>query len=185
MKYLLSILLLAAAMPAAHAQNFLERLNSGLQKANQALGGNAQTRPSAPAMLQPSEQQIEQLAMALTAPGKPDDVLPMYEESRNLIGEILLISSCDFTNPRTQLNRFSAPDASLHGFVQTNIAMRYHPSSQCLDVQRVDGWTLKARNAFRFRALYASAHSGESTQRHYELVKQPDGAWLLGRAGTY
>ena len=177
--------LLAMAAPAAHAQNFLERLNKGLGQVNQALSGNHPSRQNAgPNAPQPSEQQIRQMATALTAPGKPDTVQPLYAESRDLIAEILLISSCNFQTPGAQLNRFKAPGATL-SFVTTTINMRYHPQSECLDVQRVDGWTAKARNAFRFRAQFVSAQSGESGERYYELVKQPDGVWLLGHAAMW
>ena len=122
--------------------------------------------------------------MAMTAPGKPAAVLPLYQESRDLVAEILLISSCNFHAPEDQLRRFKAPGASLN-FVTTTIRMRYHPPSECLDVQRVDGWSGKAKNAFRFRAQFVSAQSGESAERYYELVKQPDGIWLLGHAAMW
>lgn len=185
MKHALSILLLMAIIPVANAQSFLEKLNRELGQVNQALSGSNGSRQTVgPNTPHPSEQQIEQLVSALTAPGKPDIVQPLYAESRELIGELLLISSCNFHSPEAQLSRFKAPGAVLN-FVTTTIQMRYHPPSECLDVQRVDGWTAKAKNAFRFRAQFVSAQSGESAERHYELVKQPDGVWLLGHAAPW
>ncbi|MFT4179540.1 MAG: hypothetical protein QM612_08770 [Thermomonas sp.] len=187
MKAILIAATLMVAAPAANAQNFLERINNGLEKANKTLAGQsapARTAAPMPGTMQPSERQMQQMVNALVAPGKPDEVRPMYEASRDTILEILLISSCNFSNPESLLRRFSAPDASL-SFVAANVGMRYHPASECLDVERVDGWKMKAKNAFRFRVLFASEQSGESSQRHYELVKQPDGAWLLRHAAPW
>jgi hypothetical protein len=59
------------------------------------------------------------------------------------------------------------------------IGAHYHPKSQCLTVTRLDNWRMLARNAFSFRAVFVSDASSESVQESYEMIKQPDGTWLL------
>lgn len=173
-------------MADATAGTVLETVNRGLARLNQALAGSAPVASTAPVMPQPSDQQIAQLAAALQAPGKPSDVQQMFEEGRQVVGEVLLLSSCytgwDIQRP---LGRYAAPDAVPGAFATTMAMLKYHPKSQCLTVQRVDDWQIKARNAFAFRALYVSDASGESRAIRYEFVKQPDGVWLLRRADLF
>lgn len=172
------LLLACSFAPAAQAQTFLQKLNEKLNKANQALSGIS-SQSSGTDAAQPTSQQLQQLADALNAPGKPSQVQPMYEEARKTISDLLLVTSCDFTQGGKQIVPFVAPGIWVNSYVSPVLTMSHHPHSQCLDVQRVDGWQAKAKNAFHFRALYVSAQSGESATKGYDLTRQPDGNWLV------
>lgn len=172
------LLLACSFVPAAQAQNFLQKLNDKLAKASTALSGSSSQTLGAGAA-QPTSQQLQQLADALSASGKPVQVQPMYEEARKTISDLLLVTSCDFTQGGKQLVPFVAPGVWVNSFVSPVATMSHHSRSQCLDVQRLDGWQAKAKNAFRFRALYVSAQSGESANKGFELTRQPDGNWLV------
>lgn len=172
------LLLACGIASAAQAQNFLQKFNDKLNKVNHALAGNDSQALEANAA-QPTDRQLQQLAGAMNAPGKPAQVQPMYEEARETIGDLLLVTSCDFTQGGKQLARFAAPGVWVNSFVSPVGVMSHHPRTQCLDVQRLDGWQVKAKNAFHFRALYVSAESGESATKGFELTRQPDGNWLV------
>lgn len=186
-------LAMLASGPTEAQSSFLDRINNGLQKTNEKLstvtGVPAPAQSGASARLHldatPTEAQIERMASAMSAVGKPDDVEPMYLESRELISELLLIASCNFSAPRAQMARHLAPEGQSLNFTATAAVMQYHPKSQCLDVQRLDAWTSVALNAFRFRAQFVSEQSGESAQRFFTLAKQPDGVWMLVSASNF
>ncbi|WP_147675613.1 hypothetical protein [Xanthomonas massiliensis] len=172
------LLLACCLAPAAQAQNFLQKLNDKLTKASNALSGNGSQSLGAEAA-HPTSQQLQQLADALNAPGKPPQVQPMYEEARKTIGDLLLVTSCDFTQGGKQLVPFVATGVWVNSYVSPVLTMSHHSRSQCLDVKRVDGWQAKAKNSFHFRTLYVSAQSGESATKSYDLTRQPDGTWLV------
>jgi hypothetical protein len=78
------------------------------------------------------------------------------------------------------MNTMMAPNTmNMLYFPSPRQGMHYDTGSQCLDVVRVDGWTMPARNALNFRAVFASKASGEGASRSYQMVKQPEGAWLF------
>ena len=172
------LLLACCIAPVAQAQNFLQNLNNKLNKANQALSGNG-SQPLGVDTAQPTSQQLQQLTDTMNLPGKPAQVQPMYEEAHEIIGDLLLVTSCDFTQGGKQLVRFVAPGVWVNSFVSPVATMRHHTRSQCLDVQKLDGWQARAKNAFHFRALYVSPQSGESATKGFELTRQPDGNWLV------
>lgn len=168
----------------APAQSFLEKLNRGLEKVNGVLSGSTSAPAAGPAMPQTTDRQVALLMTALQAQGKPLEVVTMADEARKVVGEVLLLSSCyPGYDVGRQLGRYAAPDAMAELFLSPMGGLTYHPKAQCLTVQRVDGWQARAKNAFGFRGVYVSEASGESKSLHYEFVKQPDGAWLLRRAG--
>ncbi|MBR3481987.1 MAG: hypothetical protein IKH45_03750, partial [Neisseriaceae bacterium] len=55
---------------------------------------------------------------------------------------------------------------------------RYHPKDKCLDVVRVFGWKMPARNALEFYVVYSSEISGETYKAHIEM-RHEDGEWLV------
>ena len=56
----------------------------------------------------------------------------------------------------------------------------YHPKDKCLDVVRVFGWKMPARNALEFVVIYSSAISGETQNVSVEM-RHEDGEWLVRR----
>lgn len=173
-----------------HAQNMLERINSGLERVNRALAGGSAGSNGAAArggMLdaQPSDAQLVRMVQAMNAPGKSEEVEALYQEAKELISSILLVTSCNFSSPSKQLERYKAPNGIYmpDPFLRVDREMSHHSASLCLDVQRVDAWKLEARNAFSFRVQYVSEQSGESNERYFTLARQPDNVWMIFRAG--
>lgn len=185
---LLAVLGLGVAEPI-QAQNILERINSGLERVNRVLAGGSAGNNAAAArggMLdaQPSDAQLMRMVQAMNASGKSEEVEALYQEAKELISGILLITSCNFSSPGRQLARYKTPGVHWD-FINANFLMTHHSSSLCLDVQRVDAWKLEARNAFSFRVQYVSEQSGESSERFFTLTRQPDGVWMISRASSY
>lgn len=189
LKLCLLVVLGLGMVEPIQAQNMLERINSGLERVNRVLAGGS-VGSNAPAarggMLdaQPSDAQLVRMVQAMNAPGKSEEVEALYQEAKELISSILLITSCNFSSPKGQLARYKAPGVHLD-FINANFLMNHHSPSLCLDVQRVDGWKLEARNAFSFRVQYLSEQSGESSERFFTLTRQPDGVWMISRANSY
>ncbi|GFO54497.1 hypothetical protein GMSM_15040 [Geomonas sp. Red276] len=100
------------------------------------------------------------------------------EEARPTIEKTLQISAC---YPNYDIEKYLQPYTSGGGVIigAPMAAMQYHPKTQCLSVVRLDSWKMLARNAFSFRAVFVSDASGESRSLYYNMIKEPDGAWLL------
>lgn len=188
----LAVMLGAGVSGQVQAQNILERINNGLERANRVLAGGSASAPAPAARsgggildAQPSDAQLMRMVQAMNAPGKSEEVEALYQEARELVSAILLITSCNFSSPSKQLERYKAPDGIYmpDAFFRVNKEMRHHSVSLCLDVQRVDAWKLEARNAFSFRVQYVSEQSGESNERYFTLTRQPDNVWMIFRAG--
>ncbi len=171
----------------AQAQNLLEKINQGLERANRVLagGGPSAAVSSGNAMgASPSEAQLQRIASAMNVSGKPVEVEVMYQEAKGLIGEILLTTSCIFSSPGRMLAKHKAPQGVLDIW-SVAMNMQYHNRSQCVDVQRVDAWKVEARNAFSFRVQFVSEQSGESQEAFFTLSKQPDGVWMIQRGSMH
>jgi hypothetical protein len=168
----------------------LQHLSSALAETNRALaGGNkAPNQPgmyasntptmSAPNMPTMSEAQAQAMHRHLSSKLGDRALLQAREEAKDNIEKILALSAC---YPDWQISRYLAP-YSMEGRSDHEapmLGMNYHPKSQCLGVVRIDNWKMTAKNAFSFRAVFVSEASAESRSIHYEMVKQPDGAWLL------
>lgn len=187
-RHILAVMVLSLSVGQVQAQNLLERINQGLERANRVLAGGS--APAATASTgsvvggSPSEAQLQRIANAMNAPGKPAEVEVMYQEAKGLIGEILLTTSCNFSSPGRMLERHKAPTGHLALWPATQ-NMQYHNRSQCVDVQRVDAWKVEARNAFSFRVQFVSEQSGESEEAFFTLSKQPDGVWMIQRGDLH
>jgi hypothetical protein len=168
----------------------LQHLNNALAETNRALAGgiNATNKPgmypsntptmSAPDMPVMSEAQGQAIRIHLSSKLGDRALLQAREEAKDNIEKILAISACF---PGWQIHRYlAAYSMEGRGDHETPmLGMNYHPKSQCLGIARIDNWKMSAKNAFSFRAVFVSEASAESRSIHYEMVKQPDGTWLL------
>ena len=164
---ILVILLLCGCMQQ------LKDLNSSLSKTNATLApGRAM-----PNMPQMSEPQMHVLHSSLSAKVNDNAIFQAREEARETIEKVMTISAC---YPGYDINRYlNAYSTGERQHVAPMLAAHYHPKSQCLTVTRLDNWRMLARNAFSFRAVFVSDASSESVSENYEMIKQPDGTWLL------
>jgi len=108
-------------------------------------------------------------------------VLRAREEARPTIQKVLAIAAC---YPNWDIGRYltaytTAEKAGPYSQTAPMVTMNYHPKSECLTVTRVDNWRMLAKNALMFRALFVSDASSESASVNYEMIKDPDGSWLL------
>ena len=99
-------------------------------------------------------------------------------EAKPTLENILTISAC---YSKFDINKYltAYSVAGKQDYVTPMFMMQYHPKSQCLTVTRLDNWKMAAKNAFSFRAIFVSDASSESRSIFYEMIKQPDGMWLL------
>lgn len=181
----LTIMLLAGGCAAHQVEDF----NRAVGEANRVLGARPAVPPAAAANvaaggalpLVPSPAQVKAIESQATTPLNDATLAAARREAWPVIERLVRTSACAApTGPMlgSYLGRDTAP--SFGGtFFSPMLGMRYHPASQCLTVARIDGWTLRARNAISFRTVYASDASGETNSRVYELTKQPDGAWMI------
>lgn len=102
------------------------------------------------------------------------------------VADILRLHACWFPSEVTHslnnpLEIYGAPgsfiDGSSRGLRPTK--MDYHPNNACVSVYRVQGWSMPAANALKFEVIYRSDASQETKRVNYELVRQPEGQWLL------
>jgi hypothetical protein len=166
----------------ADAQNFLQKLNNGLQNANNALAGNHQTT-TGPAKAQPTDAQLQELAHGMASPLIPAQIQPMWQQAHDNIAKVLLDVSCyPGFDVWKYLGRYKAPGSNLdHSLTAVGAmsGMKYHSKSACVTVTRIGSWQPRANNAFAFKVLFVADDSGESVEQNFELVRQPDGDWLF------
>lgn len=138
----------------------------------------------------PTKTQIETLASHLREASASGQAEILWADARNTASKVLLIISCyPERDVYTYLGNYLAPDsygpAVFRGVIKENIAMHmdYHPAGHCLTIDRIDNIKIEAKNAISFRAIFISDFSGETRERRYLMVKQPDGAWLFKSPG--
>lgn len=171
----------------------LRKVNDTLVSVNQILAvptqganavGNSNALSGAPIM-QPTAAQVQALDMQLKTATKDKNLLAARAEAeptiKKVIGTLACLSTSDVF-PGKYVGPYLVEGVS-HRVSAPMSAMRYHPKEQCLNVARLDNWSMPAKNAIAFRVVYVSGASDESQERRYELVKQPDGAWLFNIAG--
>lgn len=113
----------------------------------------------------------------------PQDIAPSVQEAGAAGSSVLTFLSCGATW------RSMKPLAT-EGRLQSNMAVNplpfdraeYHPKDLCMDVTRIDGWAMPARNALTFVANFESRESGERARIRFEMVKQSDGRWLFTKS---
>lgn len=106
------------------------------------------------------------------------------DEAAPTIARLVERLSC-WTNASQGVNafhEFAAPGVDLTIPFQVKrptLKTPYHNAASCLTVVRVHGWAAPANNALQFEVVYKAEDSGESAKSWHELVRQPDGAWLV------
>lgn len=182
------ICLLVAASVSGCA-NELQQVNQSLMAVNQALATPAQSRTSQyapagarlPAM---TAAQLQTLQAHKLSANTDAALTAARHEAWPVIEKVIGVVSCyPEWNPSRYIGQYLAPGMNSMEVAAPMHTMNYHPKTQCVSVARMDNWSMPARNAIAFRAVYLSDSSGESKSFNYELVKQPDGAWLYRRVG--
>jgi hypothetical protein len=122
--------------------------------------------------------QKEQLYSHLQSVSGSGDLRQAVSEAKPTIEKVLQISAC---YPNFDIYKYLQPYAADGNvaFGAPIAGMQYHPKTQCLSVIRLDSWKMLARNAFSFRSVFVSDASGESRSQYYEMIREPDGAWLF------
>jgi hypothetical protein len=126
-----------------------------------------------------TEEQKTALAAALNSKLADPDAQKVRSELAPNLTKLLNILACysqldigNFTK------RFFAPNVSDYVVPVTN-GMNYHDRATCLSVERIDGWSMSAKNAVKMRVVFVADDSGESAVRNLEWQKQSDDVWLL------
>ncbi|MBH9576892.1 hypothetical protein [Inhella proteolytica] len=142
----------------------------------------ARPRIQGVAMLSPS--QAEQIATALRKGPHPERLSEALPALLPTLAQFVERMACISTfSAVSTLDEFAAAGVSFRTkVIQAPMPkMKYHDSNQCLDVLRVQGWTMPADNALQFEVAYKAADSGEVAKSSHEVVRQPDGSWLFRR----
>jgi hypothetical protein len=173
--------IIIAALSLCGCLQQLTDLNNSLSRASKMLPSESQVAAPGSSLAnlpQMSKPQLQIQQSQLSARTNDRAALQAREEARPVLEKVLSRSAC---YPRTDVYRYLTAYSigERGGYPAPMVTMQYHPKSECLTVTRLDNWRMRARNAFSFRAVYVSDASSESATAEYEMIKQPDGAWLL------
>ena len=130
-------------------------------------------------MPQPTAAQQQQLMAQINQPQTQAAIQTAVQQASPNIQKVVQFLACypDF-NPGKYLQQYAAPSSNIRGIMGPLPTMRYAPKTQCVNIDRMDGWQMPALNALKFRTVFLSPVSGESSSTWMTFVKQPDGAWL-------
>ncbi|MDD5298520.1 MAG: hypothetical protein PHU46_16575 [Rhodocyclaceae bacterium] len=85
-----------------------------------------------------------------------------------------------------RLNFLAVPGANLianlaprWAYPDSDLFMKYHDISKCVNARAIDSWAMPALNALRFRVVYFAEDSGETVNFTYLMMKVDDGSWKL------
>jgi hypothetical protein len=152
---------------------------------NAALKGKP-AQPSAASVVvsrQPTVEQLAQIKQQLTTSNGDQNILKARQEAYATIERALAAYAC---TPKGKAVPFVGSVAAPNSFGLNSTGgpadqTMHDTGSQCFDVTRVDAWSMPAINVLNYRAIFVSKSSAESSQRNFQLTKQPDGVWLFSK----
>ena len=138
----------------------------------------------------PNAQQQAQINSALTYKASNAQLKQAITEAKPVIYQFLEAASCQMysTQPYApdikgvgKITSSNVPGGAAyyngHNFWRIH-APEHHPKDKCLNVERVDNWSLETKNAFNFRVLFISEESGETVVKKMTMRKE-DGEWRV------
>ncbi|AGH81352.1 hypothetical protein PCNPT3_07070 [Psychromonas sp. CNPT3] len=180
-KHLISLIILATITGCV---NTLDDLNSGLASINTTLNNTTlnnttlnNTTNNNVKKLSPSE--LDRLDNLLLVSSKNDAVRSAINEAKVNIKAAISLDACSAS--RNKMTKYAAPGSMIKYYRPPMSSMRYHNSdaNQCLNVVRVQGMKMLAKNAMAFEVTYESKISDEVATMKYRMLKQPSGEWLF------
>jgi hypothetical protein len=110
---------------------------------------------------------------------------PLVADAAPAIASFLDQLAClaDYT-AASALNASAAPGIDLqnrYAMLRPMRGAQYHDKGTCMSVMRVNGWKAPANNALQFEVVYKADDSGEVAKLQHEVVRQPDGSWLVSQ----
>ena len=159
----------------------LETTNAVLGATNSVLGAATGTSSSSSSRSSSSysrtprptaEQQLKIDNLAFKASNA--QITQAINEAKPNIQKMLRHTSC------FNANNMGAITTSNAGLIYNPSGFGYHPDGKCVDVVRVYGWEMPARNVLRFVVVYSSEISGETSKSSVEM-RHEDGEWLVYR----
>ncbi|MGL5292587.1 MAG: hypothetical protein ACRDBT_01610 [Aeromonas sp.] len=171
-----------AGNPMQNINDGLSSIHNSLDSVNSILSGkpsassNATGSPQTLAVFTPAQE--SQLVASLNQGSQDREINQAIREATPTISGVIKKYACDIDSNMVSMNEFLAPGKTVLA-VGYNIYDKYHDSSKCLTVVRVQGWQMPAKNALKYEVIYLSDISGKSSKRLAEVVKQPNGEWLL------
>jgi hypothetical protein len=175
MKAALPLCVLALSLTACQT---LKEVNSGLEQINGALSGQPSTKTSAPATGSSKLVKSSQDIPATFVRTKDSKLNTKIKQAEASIADLISATACDTASPKGALNRYWEDPNTRYGYVSPTIGMNYHKSG-CVNVIRINGWNMPAKNALQFNVAYESPTSGEGTSRRFTALEQEDGSWLF------
>lgn len=152
----------------ASCQQFNESLksvNSGLAEFNSTLSGKSSL------VIDQATQNATTMAIKNASP--PTNASNLFNESSPYLSKFLNALSCN-----KDMKIYS--DAKRGINASPTWHMKEHNSSRgCLQVSRVDDVKLQTAITYKFRVIFISPQSEETSKRYYEAVKQPSGDFLF------
>jgi hypothetical protein len=124
-----------------------------------------------------NSDQKKRMVKQLTIKDNGGQLKTMISEARPTIEQVLEMQACFY--PTGSYGLYLTEGGNYHTLYD-NI-FNHHDKSQCVNVQRIKDWKIKAKNAFGFRVLYVSEQSGQNQEFYYSMEKQLDGTWLFDR----
>ncbi len=127
-----------------------------------------------------SDAQAAKLDTALNKPLQDAKMNGMVAEAKPIIRDVIGKLACLKDFDTTTFSRYVAPNSNQYHYAHGPASStQYHNKSICLTVEKFRDWSALALNAFKFEVVFLAEDSGESVNRKYKLIKQPDGEWLF------
>lgn len=127
----------------------------------------------------PPSGQSKSVQVAIPADAKVEAAI---YEALPLVKKVVAFHACAKSGASLRsLNTLAVPgqDISHDQYYWPIGQTRYHNKNECMRVQVLDGWTMPALNAMKFRVVYFADDSGEVVNWNYELRKADDGTWQI------
>ena len=167
----------------------LETTNAVLGATNSVLGAatgtsySSSSRSSSSYSRSPhptAEQQLKIDNLAFKASNA--QIQRAIAEAKPNIQKILRETSCFNNKALTPYLTSKANSGGSAWFSRLSWKFNHHPENKCVDVAKVYGWKMPAKNILDFVAVYSSEISGETTSVQIRMEKE-DGEWLLDNYG--
>lgn len=178
---------IVATLPAvAPAQNGLlgRVLKAMTEPAAQSAPSPTPVRPIA--VVEPSAEQARAIHDAVAARQVNPEIAKDMAAAAPLIERLIRTSACGVNDTAWRALNRDAVTPSNYGPSQGYVARgedQYHDPRYCQDVLRLSDVRKPAANALAFTVYYISPQSQAAHHQTFELLRTPEGAWMVKTIG--
>ncbi|MDR6115801.1 MULTISPECIES: hypothetical protein [unclassified Sphingomonas] len=151
-----------------------------------AQGASAPTPVRPIAVVEPSAEQARAIHEAVAARQTNPDIAKDMAAAAPLIERLIRTSACGVNDTAWRVLNRDAVTPSNYGPSQGYVARgedQYHDPRYCQDVLRLSDVRKPAANALAFTVYYISPQSQAAHHQTFELLRTPEGAWMVKTIG--